>query len=676
MSRPKVPFIRIAVMLAALGLFVGVFALVGSKLKAPEDYVELSNYKPWSDEVVDAAALIPVQDGGRVKPFSTQAGYLMLGMRGERSMKIRSDGAKVTIDPTRWLLDVMFRPQFAVQQPTFRIDNTEVLESVELSVRSKKRDRFSYAELEPVIGKLMERAQRFEQLEQQDKKSLDPVEKQTLALARNLRLYEAMLGYLSFARNGVTMPPLPGSAPDATAQRVPVSVLMGTAPVIRKALDDAQANGQSAPPHVAALLQQIVDFSNLSKYVIFVLPPPEDAKDKIWFTAGNQIWDVMIGQSADPRTAIGDIQALETLVAAQQQSQPAFAAELQKFNKRVSARADALGQYRAIGAELSYFRMHYFAIAMALCIIAFVLIWLVWLAPESKGGRGLAKLCLGLVVVATLAIIAGTVHRSYIMARPPVGNLYDTIPFITAAALLVLLIVEVLTKRRFALGVATFVGMMGLFLAWRYEASEAIDTMNPLPAVLDSNFWLATHVTTISLGYSAGLVSAFIAHVYIFMRALGLGDREMRRTLTRAVYGCVCLTLFLSLVGTVLGGVWANDSWGRFWGWDPKENGALMIVLLNIAILHARLGGYIKEWGLHLAAVFGAIVITFSWWHVNFLGVGLHNYGFTEGKGILELAYMFEAAVLLIGGIAWCVEYYNHHARKADKQPQVPAETL
>jgi ABC-type transport system involved in cytochrome c biogenesis permease subunit len=193
-----------------------------------------------------------------------------------------------------------------------------------------------------------------------------------------------------------------------------------------------------------------------------------------------------------------------------------------------------------------------------------------------------------------------------------------------------------------------------------------------LVAVLNSNYWLSTHVITISLGYSAGLVSAFLSFLYLLMRGLGLdnGDRDLRRSLTRAVYGTVCLTLFLSLVGTVLGGVWANDSWGRFWGWDPKENGALLIVLWTLSILHARLGGYIKEWGLHLASVATAAVVTFSWWHVNFLGVGLHNYGFTSGEKHIWTLYGSILAILTLGFIAMIWESKQQPLSSAEKSPQ------
>jgi ABC-type transport system involved in cytochrome c biogenesis permease subunit len=196
-------------------------------------------------------------------------------------------------------------------------------------------------------------------------------------------------------------------------------------------------------------------------------------------------------------------------------------------------------------------------------------------------------------------------------------------------------------------------------LARRFEVGEGKDHLDPLVAVLRSNYWLSTHVITITLGYASGLIAALLSIVYVLLRSLGLdgGDASLRRSVTRAVYGCVCLTLVLSLIGTVLGGIWANDSWGRFWGWDPKENGALMIVLWSLAILHARLGGYIKEWGLHLTSIFGAIVVGFSWWHVNFLNVGLHNYGFAAEKlWTVQVFYGVMTGFILLGAVTCLLE--------------------
>ena len=106
---------------------------------------------------------------------------------------------------------------------------------------------------------------------------------------------------------------------------------------------------------------------------------------------------------------------------------------------------------------------------------------------------------------------------------------------------------------------------------------------------------------------------------------------ELGRTIARMTYGTLCFAIFFSFVGTVLGGLWADDSWGRFWGWDPKENGALMIVAWNALVLHARWGGLVGDRGLAMLAVWGNAVTAWSFFGVNELGKGLHSYGFTEG---------------------------------------------
>jgi ABC-type transport system involved in cytochrome c biogenesis permease subunit len=187
---------------------------------------------------------------------------------------------------------------------------------------------------------------------------------------------------------------------------------------------------------------------------------------------------------------------------------------------------------------------------------------------------------------------------------------------------------------------------------------------------------LMVGLVLLTAGYAGGLLTAVISFVYVFLRGFGLdgGDRDLRRSLTKVVYGCVCLTLLLSLTGTVLGGIWANDSWGRFWGWDPKENGALMIVLWNLVILHARLGGYIKEWGLHFCALFGSCVVAFSWWHVNFFNTGLHTYGFTNDKQLmLWVFYYFIMTVIAFGFIARGIEISRKNAETARAtSPPIP----
>jgi len=238
-----------------------------------------------------------------------------------------------------------------------------------------------------------------------------------------------------------------------------------------------------------------------------------------------------------------------------------------------------------------------------------------------------------------------------IRGRPPVSTLYETILFITSIAVISSLLIERMNRQRIALALAAVLGTGGMFLAFRYEAMEAVDTMPSLVAVLDTNFWLSTHVTTVTMGYSAGLLASAFAHIWVLGKLFGLkrGESRFYSSLSRMTYGVICFGLLFSTVGTILGGIWANESWGRFWGWDPKENGALMIVLWDLFILHARMGGYIRDTGLAMAAIFGGMIVAFSWWGVNLLGIGLHSYGFTSGI-MRSLLVFYILEVLMLGG--------------------------
>jgi len=173
--------------------------------------------------------------------------------------------------------------------------------------------------------------------------------------------------------------------------------------------------------------------------------------------------------------------------------------------------------------------------------------------------------------------------------------------------------------------------------------------------VLRSNFWLATHVTTINIGYAAGMLAAFMGTLWLMLRLLRVRahDAAFFKSLTRMTYGITAFGLVFAVVGTILGGVWAEDSWGRFWGWDPKENGALMICLSMLAMLHARMSGMVKDHGFNTWAGFTGIVIAFSWFHVNLLEVGLHSYGFSGGlKTGVWTYYAVQAGLLVVGAFA------------------------
>ncbi|MGN6543660.1 MAG: cytochrome c biogenesis protein [Aureliella sp.] len=235
--------------------------------------------------------------------------------------------------------------------------------------------------------------------------------------------------------------------------------------------------------------------------------------------------------------------------------------------------------------------------------------------------------------VHTIAIVS----RIYVSGRPPVVNLYSSAVFIGWAAVLFSMVLELI----FPLGVcnvaAAVIGAATLSIARSLDTS---DTMHVLEAVLDTQFWLSTHVITVTLGYCATFLAGLFGIFALSHRiATGIDRRDLppkadeakvQEIFNRIIYGVLCFAILFSFIGTVLGGLWADDSWGRFWGWDPKENGALMIVLWNALVLHANWDRIVGQRGLAVLAVLGNIVTSWSWFGTNQLGIGLHSYGFTS----------------------------------------------
>jgi ABC-type transport system involved in cytochrome c biogenesis permease subunit len=184
--------------------------------------------------------------------------------------------------------------------------------------------------------------------------------------------------------------------------------------------------------------------------------------------------------------------------------------------------------------------------------------------------------------------------------------------------------------------------------------------------VLDTNFWLATHVVVVTLGYAAtfvagaigivGIIAGVVMNLFRLPRnpASQSATSDLMKILANMIYGVICFATLFSFVGTVLGGIWADQSWGRFWGWDPKENGALIIVLWNALVLHARWGGLVRERGLMNLAIGGNIVTAWSWFGVNMLGIGLHSYGFTNAAFFyLTFFVATQLGLIVLGGLFW-----------------------
>lgn len=657
--------------LVVLALALGVASCSAERPVEPVQ-IENARPKPWPKEAVDAFGRVPLQERGRIKPMSTFIGFRMLNVHGSRKHVIPAGfelpTGKEKLDPVRWALDVMYYPEQAAHYEVFVVDDRAVLERVGLRFENRKRkDRYSYAQLKPARWKIIEEAARLERKQATNGATLTREEKQLQHLEARLLEYESIQ---ALAGSGtVTIGESPSDRllelfPEGAAG-APFSYTLAAErwPQVVDWVKDVPPKS----PAFVDLQRELYELSNgmqlwerAERRMPSVFPHPDPSvAEWMKFTMPGIMRSAQAesnaegAYSADPFVAAGvpagDMDAMVAAIVATQ-------AEIEKA-------ATGRGEFADIDLEISYYKGDYFVRALVLFLLGFLTMAFSWMSPKltklTWGTWGFAGA--GLVLVT-----AGVTMRCMLMNRPPVATLYETILFITGVAVIVCLIMEKITKEKIALTAAVVLGAAGMFLAMKYELREAKmqgDTMGGLLAVLNTNFWLATHVTTVTMGYSAGILAAGLGLVWLVMRigrSIVKGE-EMPREVSqwygryaRMTYGVICFGLLFATVGTILGGVWANDSWGRFWGWDPKENGALMIVLYQLVIVHSRLGGYVRDFGTAVLSVVGGGIVTFSWWHVNELGVGLHSYGQTEGVlTILNIVYFLVAAVVVLSVIFW-----------------------
>ena len=261
--------------------------------------------------------------------------------------------------------------------------------------------------------------------------------------------------------------------------------------------------------------------------------------------------------------------------------------------------------------------------------------------------------------------------RCMIAGRPPVTNMYESIIWVSFAVTVFGMIFFARYKATIYLLAAVPVSLIALLLVHQMPIAMP-SSIDPLVPVLRDNFWLTIHVLTITMSYAAFALAMGFGHIllwrYVRNPAAARADQPMHFWLYRVLQ----LGVLMLAAGTILGGVWANYSWGRFWGWDPKETWALIALLCYILTLHGRLAGWWTEFGLVVASVVCFLAVLFAWYGVNFiLGKGLHSYGFGIG-GETYVASFVLADLLFVGFAIW-----RHRAsRSATPARVVKGETV
>lgn len=281
-----------------------------------------------------------------------------------------------------------------------------------------------------------------------------------------------------------------------------------------------------------------------------------------------------------------------------------------------------------IGIEVHYEELHPFRLAWILYVLSAIAMGAAWVSPK----RGLTQAAWALAVLAFAIHTYGFGLRVYLTGRPPVSNMYESVIWVSWGTMLFAFFFEWKQKVKFILlsgaVVATLCNIVADSVPHVLDAS-----LQPLEPVLRSNLWLTVHVLTITISYSAFFLAWMMGNLGLGFVLKGDGPSHPRiEALTIAIYRCMQVGVVLLAAGTILGGVWADYSWGRFWGWDPKETWALIALLGYVALLHARLSGWVKQVGMLVGAVTSFNLVIMAWYGVNFvLGAGLHSYGFGAG---------------------------------------------
>ncbi len=566
-----------------------------------------------------AFGTLPILHNGRVKPLDTVGRSTLLMIRGKQT--VRHEGK--TIAANAWMLDLMFNPDLADQYQVFMINDADVVAM--LGKRPDEQRFFSFNDLKPKMNEILEQADKAHQIENAVR---DRFQRAIASLGEKVTAYQRLKNALQVE--------------DTQDFRMELSAFGTALSEGAKAFQAKQANkpfDQAAMDRVMPFIQRYQFIAGAASFSF--LPPAKGGTEHDWVNVGNSLLES--AKSGSPHPSI--LPLAEASWAWKQGDKAAFdkaTATLQAIAK------DRLPEstFSKASLEVTFNALEPFYISTMLYLLAFLMYcfsWIMYEQPLQKAGWW--------VMLGSLALHTfGMVTRMYLEGRPPVTNLYSSAVFIGWFAVLLAVPFERWSKRGFAALGGSVVGAATLVIAQSLTGNG--DTMGVMVAVLDSNFWLATHVTTITIGYSATFLAGLLAHIWVFRGLFSSTfTKEEAGILVKSAYGVICFALFFSFVGTVLGGIWADQSWGRFWGWDPKENGALLIVLWNALILHARWAGLIRDRGLMVMAVFGSIITSLSWFGVNMLGIGLHSYGFMDQAFYALMGFiLFE---LFVMGIAF-----------------------
>lgn len=580
---------------------------------------------------------IAIQEEGRIKPLDTYARTVLLQFSGKRTFE-----KKPAIN---WLAKLLFAPWETAQDKVFLINSPEIPMAVGLKPDTHRR--YSFSQLEPGLNKFRQLAIAADAIEQ---KQRSIVEQEILRVYNNVSLYLKIRAAFSFtiahedfsitSQSGKTLLDFPQSKTHFSF----LDIALKADQIDHETQDLTSKKSDLWVPEdkeFMRLLRNLYQWSANASGEGMAIFPSVNPGSLTWHSG----WQVIARHFSNTqiRQELDSIQKMANAYINGHQLEFDMAAK--SFNMDIAAQIPE-SQKSLVGKipfEVFYNQSSLFLFAWIFYLLAFFafLFSLIWPRPLLYT---FGFIFLG---VAFLPHLLALGLRMFIMSRPPVTNLYETFIFVGVVTVLLSMITEIFNKKWLGIVVGSISGFVFLAIADKFSADG--DTLKMLVAVLDSNFWLTTHVLSITIGYAGCCVAGIMGHVYILQALFKPKDKEQLTLTYRYILGILGFGLTMAFLGTMLGGIWADQSWGRFWGWDPKENGALLIVLWSAIIFHAKVGRMINPLGVAVGAALGLLVVMWAWFGVNLLSIGLHSYGFTSGIAV-NLAVYAILEVLFLGG--------------------------
>jgi len=550
---------------------------------------------------------LPVLYEGRSMPLES-AGRLVLYRLAGRSRVGE-------LDAGQWFVRLLLDPFRAIEDQVFLVNNPATLDAI--GYPDPDRGRFSYVDLFPTLSLLNTLAVELVTLG----RDLDVTEQELVELANNVRLFEGLASTFDIFRS-----PASGGSADSPTDTI-ARQFFSTDQLDQADLGELPGMLRLLPVSSGDEVRWLTPPRALNLY-------SEDPSGQSHLRALLESWDIVL-----PAYLLPDDEALDHGAAL-------LAADLSALRSE----GYDLGPtaFETFYNQLQPVRWAAWALALALVVYL--------LLRRNAGAIRWARFPIG---VAVMLLTAHQLLRFIITHRPPVTDLPASFLFVTWIVVIVgfALTFSRLDAARIGVLLGTVTGLGLVYLA-RLVTGGA-DSFGIVRAVLDTNFWLTTHVLVITAGYAGVVAAAVTGHIYLIGRLARPYRSATHQTTYRVMFVLLLAGLALSFLGTILGGIWADQSWGRFWGWDPKENGALLIVLWASIALHARVTRWFDRAAFAAAAVLGNIVVLFSWLGVNLMGIGLHSYGFNDSSFFVLVGVSGAEIIFAVGGWFW-VRFGTH----------------